>query len=186
MMMTRPCRCPHEPLRGAVQRAGHDDQHGGRQHRGGHPHDDVAQLRIAARDDRVGPEMQHPHRQVGDPEDHPVVAERARHGQRRDEHRAHGRQQHDAHGALVGPRGVAQPHVGLPRPPQRGEDGEPLDEARPRRVGRDEPRDLRDREDEDEVEEELERRDLLLDVDGLVLHAVGDGAHAVQPTQAGD
>ena len=57
---------------------------------------------------------------------------------------------------------VRQPGVGGPRPPEHPEHEQALDEAGPGRVLDDEPGHLREREDEDQVEEELERRHPLL------------------------
>ena len=63
---------------------------------------------------------------------------------------------------------AGEPRVADPRPPQQGEHDHPLGHAGPGRVADHEPRHLGDREHEDEVEEELERRDTLL--------ALGPGA----------
>src|SRR5437764_446326 len=52
-----------------------------------------------------------------------------------------------------------QPRGRGPGPPERAEQQHPPEEATPRRAARQEARDLRDREDHHEVEEELERRD---------------------------
>src|SRR5262249_10283349 len=58
--------------------------------------------------------------------------------------------------------GVGQPGVRGPDPPERREDQQAAPEPAPRRILREHRRDLREREDEDEVEEQLERRDPLL------------------------
>ena len=50
-----------------------------------------------------------------------------------------------------------EPGVARPRPPQRRQDEQPAAEPLPRRVFRHEGGDLREAEDEDEVEEQLER-----------------------------
>src|SRR5205085_9923611 len=55
-----------------------------------------------------------------------------------------------------------QPRVDVPSPPERREDEHPAKDSSPRRVVREQLRDLGDREYEDQVEEELERGDLVL------------------------
>jgi hypothetical protein len=101
-----------------------------------------------------------------------VPTERMRHCERRDQQGPHRGEQHDADRALVGAGGVAEPRVPAPREPEHHQDCERLDQLRPARVVIDEARDLRDREDEHKVEEELERGDALVALDGHVLCAV--------------
>ena len=120
------------------------------------------QLPIAPSGNGVEDEVRDPDDRVGAGEEKCVVPERARHGERGDQHRPH-RPEHDQpHDPLLGIDRVRQPGIGGPRPPEHAEHEQTPDEARPRRIGDDEPRHLRDRENENQVEEELERSDALL------------------------
>ena len=160
---------------------GDQQQQRGRQHRARQAADHEGQLRVVAAEDHVGADVQHPHDRVGDAEGQRVMAERVRHGDRHDEHPARGGEERDAKQPFVGPRRVAQPGKRRPRPPDHDEDRHALEQAHPVRVGGDEAGDLRDREDEDEVEEELQRGDALLGL-GRRRRALGDGqrvGHAV-------
>ena len=112
--------------------------------------------------DRVELEVEQTHDEVRDPEEDAVRTERFRDGERDDEHGRHRREHARAHRSLLGLERVGQPRVGCPRPPERGQYDQPLPEPVPRGVVRHEQGDLRDGEDEDEVEEELERSDPLL------------------------
>jgi len=69
-----------------------------------------------------------------------------------------------------GLEGVREPGVTRPRPPDRREDQQPATEAAPGEVARHELGDLGDREHDDEVEEQLERRDALLAFDRSIRH----------------
>ena len=69
-------------------------------------------------------------------------------------------EQPDPGDPVVGVQGVGEPGVAGPRPPDRRQHQHPLAEALPGRVGGHQAGDLGEREDEDEVEEELERGDL--------------------------
>jgi hypothetical protein len=100
--------------------------------------------------------------EVGDAEQDGVVAERARHGQRDAEHRRHRGEHHQPNATLVDVRRARQPGVGAPRPPKRRKNEHPAEDSTPGRVVREQGRDLGDRENQDQVEEELERRDLML------------------------
>jgi hypothetical protein len=63
----------------------------------------------------------------------------------------------------------------MPRPPQRGENEHPAEDATPRRVRCEQARDLGDGEHQNQVEEQLERRDFMFNaILGLAL--------AVRPT----
>ena len=139
--------------------------------RGRSPQDRRQQVSIAACSERVQREMHDVHDQEGHPEHDTVTAERVGDGQRGDEHRRHRNQHRPPHRAHAGIDGVGQPGVGRPRPPERGEDQETVPEASPRRIVRQDRRDLREREDEDEVEEQLERRDPLLALGVLLAHS---------------
>jgi hypothetical protein len=100
--------------------------------------------------------------QVRDSEQHGVRVERLGDGERNDKHCSHGREHACAHNSFLGLERVRQPGVTRPRPPERGQDEQSAAEPVPRWVIGHEPGDLRDREDEDEIEEELERGDPLL------------------------
>jgi hypothetical protein len=82
--------------------------------------------------------------------------------QRGHEQPGHRREYRDADDALLGIDRARQPRVADPRPPQGAEHEQALGQARPRRLVGHERGALREREDEDEVEEELERRDVRL------------------------
>ena len=73
-------------------------------------------------------------------------------------------------GAFLGIEGVRQPGVRRPGPPQRAEQQQAPQETVPGRISREEPGDLRDGEDEDEVEEQLEWRDPLVALDRANVH----------------
>ena len=106
--------------------------------------------------------MHRAHDEVGDAEDDAVLVERLGHGKRRDEHRRHDAEHRDPDDPLFGIERVRQPRVRGPGPPDGAEDEDPAKQAAPGRVGREHRRDLREPEDEDEVEEELERLDALV------------------------
>jgi hypothetical protein len=98
---------------------------------------------------------------IGEREDQRGVAERVGNGEPGDEQAGHRREDDEPHGPLLRIHDAREPRVADPAPPQNAEDEHPLGDARPRRLGRHERRALRQRKDEDEVEEELERRDRL-------------------------
>src|SRR6266851_7759434 len=111
------------------------------------------------------------HDQKGDAENHTVPAEHLGDGQRRNEHPRHRSEQRAPYRALICIGGVGQPGVGRPGPPERREDQETVTEAAPGRILRQHRRYLREPEDEDEVEEELERSDPLLSLGQLLAHS---------------
>ena len=96
------------------------------------------------------------HDAVRDCECETEIAECGWHRQRRHEQRGHRREQHDAHCTVVGIDDARQPRVPDPRPPQEAEDDESVRDAAPGCVVRHERAALRDRQDEDEIEEQLE------------------------------
>ena len=102
------------------------------------------------------------HDQEGHSEKDAVIAERVRDGERGDEHRPHRNQHRPPHRAHTGIDGVRQPGVGRPRPPEHAENQQTMSKPTPRRIVRQPRRDLRQREHEHEIEEELERRYALL------------------------
>ncbi len=153
---------PERRLRRSVQRRG-DEQEDDRDERArGEARDRGEEVAVASPGDGVEREVRDTHDRVRAREDERVVAEHVRDGERRHEHRDHGAEHHDPDLALLGIDGVRQPGVGGPRPPEDAEHDEALREPGPGRVAADQRGDLREREDEDEVEEELERSDTLL------------------------
>ena len=103
-------------------------------------------------------------RRYATPNSDRVVSESARHREGDAEHRGHRAEHRQADAALVDIHRARQPRVDGPRPPERREDEHPAEDPAPGRVVREHDRDLGDREHEDQVEEELERRDLVLGV----------------------
>ena len=110
------------------------------------------------------------HDQEGHSEQDAVTAERVRDGERGDEHRRHRNQHRPPHRSDTGIDGVRQPGVGRPRPPEHAENQQTVPEPTPRRIIRQQRRDLREREHEHEIEEELERRDALLTLSVRLTH----------------
>jgi hypothetical protein len=100
--------------------------------------------------------------EVGDTEQHGVSSEGARHGQGNEEHRPHRCEHRQTDATLVDIQRARQPRIDAPRPPERREDEHSAKDSTPCRVVREQARDLGDREHEHEVEEELERGDLVL------------------------
>ena len=103
--------------------------------------------------------------EVRDAEQHGVVSEGARDRQGDTEHRRHRAEHHQPDPALVDVQRARQPGVGGPRPPEGGEDEHSAEHSAPRRVVREHDGDLGDGEHEREVEEQLERSDLMLRVE---------------------
>ena len=88
----------------------------------------------------------------------PRLPKASGHAERDDQHRRH-RPEHDQpHRALLGVDDAGQPGVADPGPPEHPEHQQSLGQPRPGRVVGHQRRALGDREDEDEVEEELQRR----------------------------
>ncbi len=120
--------------------------------------------------ENVEREVKRPDDQVRDGEEDAVLVKRLRDRESDDEHRTHRCEHRDPDRPLLGIQGVRQPGICRPRPPKRAEHEHPAEHAAPRRVVRKQAGDLRDREDEYEVEEELERCDPLLVLGGSSLH----------------
>jgi hypothetical protein len=129
------------------------------------------QISVAPCCERVQREPDDVHDQERNPENDTVTVESLGDGQRGDEHRRHRDQHRAPYRVLTGIDGVGQPGVGGPRPPERGKDQETVPEPTPRRIIRQDRRDLCEPEDEDEVEEELERSDALLALNVLLAHS---------------
>ena len=117
--------------------------------------------------------------EVGAAEEQGVGAEGIGHRERDDHHRRHHREHRDPGRALLGVDRVGEPRVGRPRPPHDPQHEQPAPQAAPCRIGRHHRRDLGEREDEDQVEEQLERGDALLGVNfgrlGAGLRGHGSG-----------
>jgi hypothetical protein len=97
-----------------------------------------------------------------DPEEQSVVTESGRYRQSDTEQHRHRGQHHEPDAAFVDVDRARQPGVTGPGPPDRSEHKQATKNSVPGRVVDQEARDLRDREHEDEVEEKLERCDLVL------------------------
>jgi hypothetical protein len=100
----------------------------------------------------------------GDAEEHPLVVEDTRHDERPDEHRGQRDEQRGADDGLLRVERVRQRRIGRPRPPEGAEHEHTTADPGEGRIGGKQRRDLRECEDEDEVEEELSRRDVVLEV----------------------
>ena len=97
------------------------------------------------------------HRPVGQGEVERELVEGLGDADRDDQECSHGREDDDAHGALLGIDHARQPRVTRPRPPEHPEHQQALRQPFPGRVVEHQRGALGDRENEDEVEEELER-----------------------------
>ncbi len=91
-------------------------------------------------------------------EDEPEVVERLGDAERDHEQRRHRREHRQPDRPLLGVDDAGQPGVGGPGPPEDAEDEQPLRDPLPGRLVRHQRRALGQREHEDEIEEELERR----------------------------
>ena len=88
-----------------------------------------------------------------------------------DEHRCDGDQHHAEDEPVLGVDGVREPGVARPRPPERAQDQDAAADPGPRRILMEERRHLGEPEDEDQVEEQLERCDPMLGLDEELAHA---------------
>jgi len=147
-----------------------DHEQGGAEDRGrSEAEERAAAVGIVATDDGGENEMKQADEEVRDAEQHGVVSKGPRHRQGDAEHRAHRGEHHEPDATLVDIHRARQPRVDAPRPPEGGEDEHPAEDSTPRRVLREQSRHLRDPEHEDQIEEELERSDLVLVVLELAL-----------------
>ena len=108
--------------------------------------------------------------EVRDGEDQGLGSERRWRREGHDQHRGRRGEHDQANAALFGVEGVRQPGIGGPRPPQRSKQERATQEPFPALVRGEEPGHLRDGEDEDEVEEQLQRRHPLLALDRTNVH----------------
>ena len=172
-----------EPDRDALatlEEAGDQEQGGAEDRRRREPQKRAATIGVVPSDDDGEDEMKEADEEIGDAEQHRIVSERARHRQGDAEHGAHRGEHHEADATLVDIHRARQPRVHAPRPPERRENEHPAEDSTPRRIVREQARDLRHREHEDQVEEELERSDLVL---GVVLELVLGFGHGGDVTQ---
>ena len=121
----------------------------------------VTEIRVVTAGDQEEDDLPDPNRPVGERELGREVSERVRHGDRGDQEGGHRGEQGDPHPALLGIDDAGQPRVSDPGPPEQGEDHQPMPEPSPGRVLRHQRRALGEREDEDQVEEQLEGQHLL-------------------------
>ena len=156
-------RDPQQRARGPVGQAAGDPEHA----RGDEPHEDRAgalaldraAVRGREREEQVASDLD---RDVRAREQQRPVAERLGDRDRHHEAREHQPDQQEPHDDRVGVELVGDPRRVVPRPPDREQRDERLPDALPGEVLEQEMRDLRDREDEDQVVEQLERRRPLL------------------------
>jgi hypothetical protein len=147
-----------------------EDQCRARERRRRDPQNRPQEVRVAPCCERVQREVHDVHDQERDSEDDTVTAERVGDGERGDEHRRHSNQHRPPDRAHTGIDGVGQPGIGRPRPPKRGEDQQTMGEPAPGRVVPQHRRDLRETEHEDQIEEQLERRNRVPALDALLAH----------------
>jgi hypothetical protein len=145
-----------------VKKSRHHDQRrpeeGGRRKAQEH----TAPITILACDHGREDEMQQANQEVRDPEEHSIAAKSPWHRQGDTQHHRRRSEHCQPDATLVDIDRASEPGVGRPRPPDRRKNERRVQQPMPRRVVREQTRYLRDREHEDEVEEELKRRDLVL------------------------
>ncbi len=167
-----------------VEEAG-DDEQGGAEDRGRRESEQrAAALRVVANDDRGENDVKQADDKVRDAEQHGVVSKGARHCESGAEHRGHRGKHGQPDTTLVDVHRARQPRIGGPRPPERREREHPTENPVPGRVVCEQDRDLGQGEDEGQVEEQLERRDLVLRV--WRGNAISVGGHAADPSLEAD
>ena len=148
-----------EPDARAVREAREQDQRCAEHRPGRQPEHGAEQVAAPAAGKGVERGVHRPDHDERGAEEHAFVVEHAGHGERRDEHRGQRDEQRNTDDALLRVDRIRQPGVGRPRPPERGQHEHAAAEPGERRVVGEQRRDLCEREHEDEVEEELSRRD---------------------------
>ena len=119
---------------------------------------------VAAGGQREKDHLQEEHHEVGQAEQHPVLTEGIGDSKRGNEHGRRRGEDHQPRGDyLLSRYGVGQPRVTRPRRPQYREQRGGLQHPQPREVIDEEAGYLGEGEDEDQVEEQLQRSDTLLD-----------------------
>ncbi len=165
-------RCEPEPDARVVRESREEDQHRPEQRprrKSEHRAEEVASPPAGKGVER---QVHRTDDEEGGAEEDAVVVEHTGHRQCRDEHRDQRHEQRGADEGLLGVDGVRQPGVGGPGPPERREHEHAATDSGERRVSSEQRRDLREREHEDEVEEELSRGDAVLVVDCRSGHPV--------------
>ena len=125
---------------------------------------------------------------VGEGEGERQVAEGLRNAEGDDQQRRHRGEDHQPRRHLLRIDDAGQPGVSDPAPPKHTQHQQPLGHARPGRMVEHQRRALGDRENEDEVEEELQRRHPLALAPGgfqARLVRLGGGGHAAHPCNSG-
>jgi hypothetical protein len=173
---------PQRALQGAVGERGGDEQADAEARAAGKAPDCASQVgEVGAGDDEQHDVGDADHA-VGAGEQQGGLVECPRHAQRDDEQPRHRGEHDEPHDALLGLDDAGQPGVAHPCPPQRAEHEHALGHAGPGRLVGHQRRALGDGEHEDEVEEQLQRRDPLLLAQHRA-HAMGgggsDGGHVV-------
>src|SRR6202043_3101430 len=97
--------------------------------------------------------------EIADAEEYAAIGEGGGNGERDQEEPAHPDQQQEPNGDVAGWDRIGQPRVPAVHPPDIAEEQEHLEEAVEGRVAEQQAGQLCDGEDEDEVEEQLERAD---------------------------
>ena len=103
--------------------------------------------------------MENHYGEIPDPEREPLAAEGLWHCKRDNKERPHAADQEEAVSNVVGRDRIRQPRVAVVHPPDDGEHHDHLGDGSRSATIDQHSGQLGDREDEDEVEEELERRD---------------------------
>jgi hypothetical protein len=119
---------------------------------------------------RVHPRVEQHDSEVAETEGEPVALVCGRYGDGDDEEPAHPSEQKQSKAQEIRRDRIRQPRVAVVHPPDHGEHHDDVDERRHPPAGDEDAGQLRDREDEDQVEEELERGDARAPVDGLLGH----------------
>ncbi len=149
---------PERPLGEAVEERGERQQRDRDRGAGGEAEHRVAQPVVVRAGEHEEGDMGAADDAVDQREGERQAAERLRHAERDQQQRRHRAEDHQAHRALLGVDHAGQPGVADPRPPEDAEHQQALGQPLPGRVVGHQRRALGDREDEDEVEEELQRR----------------------------
>jgi signal transduction histidine kinase len=153
---------PHRDALSPLEEAGEHEQRCAEDRRRREPKQRAPAVGIVATDDAGEDEMKHADEEVRNTEQHGVVSESARHRQGDTEQRRHRGEHRQPDATLVHIHRARQPRIDAPRPPERREHEHPAEDSTRRRVVREQDRDLSDREHEHQIEEKLERCDLVL------------------------
>ena len=148
---------PEDVLGGAAERAARDDEQRRDDVERRQPHDRAHHaLRGRAREEE---RVDGDDRKVGEPEREPAATEGVRRREREQEVARHAAEQQQPAVRALRRNGVREPGVAAVHPPDQREHQLDADDRADGRLLEDDVRELGDREDEDEVEEQLERRD---------------------------